>query len=135
MTDLTFDAALAMAQAALADARASDMAPMSVAVVDLGGHPRVALRDDGAGFLGIDIAAGKARAALAFGCTSRQIADGLSGNALAGPSVLGVGAGRLVMLAGGVTLFDAAGKMIGAIGLAGDAPDRDEAVALKAAGQ
>lgn len=135
MTNLTYDAALAMAQAALAEARARGFAPMSIAVVDLGGNPRVALRDDGAGFLGIELAAGKARSALAFGCTSKQIADGLSGNPLAGPSVLSVGAGKLVMLAGGVPLHDAAGTLIGAIGVAGDAPDRDEAVALKAAGQ
>jgi uncharacterized protein GlcG (DUF336 family) len=135
MTMISYETALSMAQAALAEARANGMAPMSVAVIDIGGHPRVALREDGAGFLGIEIAAGKARAALAFGCTSREIANALAGNPLAGPSVLGVGAGKLVMLAGGVPLRDASGALIGAIGLAGDAPDRDEAAALKAAGQ
>jgi uncharacterized protein GlcG (DUF336 family) len=132
MTALTLDHAEQLARAALREARTLKMKPMSIAVIDASGHVKFALREDGAGLAGVDIAQGKARAALTFGCTSRQIADALAGNALAGPSVLAVLQGRVVLLGGGVPVRDAAGQVVGAIGAAGDAPDRDEAIVLAA---
>ncbi len=63
---------------------------------------------------------------MAFGCSSRQIADALAGNPLAGPSVLSAVPGPIVLLPGGVLLHDEAGAVIGAIGVAGGAPDDDE---------
>jgi uncharacterized protein GlcG (DUF336 family) len=132
MTALTLEHADRLARAALAAARGRAMNPMSIAVIDASMQLKFALRDDGAGLAGIDIAAGKARAALAFGCSSRQIADALAGNALAGPSVLAAMPQAVVLLAGGVLVRDAAGAIVGAIGAAGDAPDNDEAVVLAA---
>jgi uncharacterized protein GlcG (DUF336 family) len=127
MTALTLAHAEALAKRALAAARARGLNPMSVAVVDASGNLKVALREDGAGLVGIEIALGKARAALSFGCSSRQIADALSGNPLAAQSVLANQAGRLVLLAGGVLIPD-----LGAIAAAGDAPDNDEAIVAEA---
>jgi uncharacterized protein GlcG (DUF336 family) len=80
----------------------------------------------------VDIALGKARAALTFGCTSKEIADALAGNPLAGPSVIATLQGRVLLLAGGVLIHDQAGETIGALGAAGDAPDNDEAIVLAA---
>lgn len=108
------------------------MNPMSVSVIDASGHLKYALREDHAGLAGIDIAQGKATAALTFGCTSRQIADALSGNALAGPSVLARLQGRVVLLAGGAPIKDTDGAIVGAIAAAGDTPDNDEAIVLVA---
>jgi uncharacterized protein GlcG (DUF336 family) len=134
MTTLTLDRAETLAKAATASARSKTLNPMSVAVIDGSGHLKYALREDGAGLAGIDIALGKARAALTFGCTSRQIADALVGAPLAGPSVLAALQGRVVLLAGGVLITDpASGEVVGAIGAAGDAPDNDEAIVLAAA--
>lgn len=133
MTILTLDDALARARTSLAKARETAMPAITCVVIDSGGNIQVALREGGAGFLGVEIAAGKARAALAFHCTSRQIADALAGNPLAGPSVLAAANGRLVLLGGGVPLHDGAGVLIGAIGVAGGAPDLDEAAALAGA--
>jgi uncharacterized protein GlcG (DUF336 family) len=120
---LTLEHALSAAQAALARARSKDMS-VGVAVIDSSFHIKAALRADGAGAVTIDIAHGKARAALSFGCSSRQIADALAGNPLAGPSVLSALPG-LVFLPGAVLLQDESG-IIGAIGVAGGAPDDDE---------
>jgi uncharacterized protein GlcG (DUF336 family) len=120
MTDLTLEVAERLAKAAIAHARAK-------------GLMKIGLREDGANLAAIDIAEGKARAALTFGCTSKQIADALSGNPLAGPSVLGVVDRPIVLLGGGVLIKDAGGATIGAIGGAGGAPDDDEAVALAGA--
>jgi uncharacterized protein GlcG (DUF336 family) len=121
-----------LAKAAVAAARTKALNPMSISVIDASGHLKFALREDGAGLAGVDIALGKARAALTFGCTSRQIADALAGNPLAGPSVLAVLEGRVALLPGGILILDPAGAAIGAIGAAGDAPDNDEAIALTA---
>ena len=132
MTQLTLADAERLAKAAVAKAREKNFNRMCVSVIDLSGHLKFALREDGAGLAGVDIALGKARAALAFGCPSKQIADALAGNPLAGPSILATLQGRVVLLGGGVPILDAAGETIGAIGAAGDAPDNDEAIVLAA---
>jgi uncharacterized protein GlcG (DUF336 family) len=134
MTQLTLAEAEKLAKAAIASAREKKLNPMSVSVIDLSGHIKFALREDGAGLAGVDIARGKARAALTFGCTSKQIADALAGNALAGPSVLAIAPG-IVLLGGGAPIKTAAGETIGAMAAAGDAPDNDEAIVLAALGQ
>jgi len=134
MTQLTLEKAESLAKAAIAKAQEKGMNPMSVSVIDASGHLKFAVREDGAGLAGVDIALGKARAALTFGCTSKQIADALAGNPLAGPSVIATLQGRVLLLAGGALIQDAAGETIGAIGAAGDAPDNDEAIVLAATG-
>jgi uncharacterized protein GlcG (DUF336 family) len=123
---LGLEAAEALAKAAIGRARARGMAGVSVAVIDASLLLKYAVREDGAGLATLDIAYGKARAALAFGCTSRQIADGLAGNALAGPSVLAALPAPIVLLAGGVLVRDADGAVVGALAVAGDSPDNDE---------
>ena len=133
MIKFTLQSSTAAAAAASDFASSGGMAPISVAVIDIGGNLQLGLRQDGAGIFGIDIAAGKARAALAFGCSSRDIAEGLSGNPLAGQSVLAVAGGGIVLLPGGVLLAGSDGSIIGALGVAGDAPDRDEQAALAGA--
>ena len=134
MTQLTLEKAKSLAKVAVAKAHEKGLNPMSVSVIDASGHLKFAVREDGAGLAGVDIALGKARAALTFGCSSRQIADALAGNPLAGPSVIATLEGRVLLLAGGALIQDAAGETIGAIGAAGDAPDNDEAIVLAATG-
>ncbi len=134
MTQLTLAKAESLAKAAVDAARAKALNPLGVAVIDASGELKFALREDGGGLAGVDIALGKARAALTFGCTSKQIADALAGNPLAGPSVMAVLQGRVALLAGGVPITGPDGVAIGAIGAAGDAPDNDEAIALAATG-
>jgi uncharacterized protein GlcG (DUF336 family) len=135
MTQLTLEKAQSLATAAVDAARAKALNPLGVAVIDASGELKFALREDGGGLAGVDIALGKARAALTFGCTSKQIADALAGDPLAGGSVLATLHGRVVLLAGGVLIKDETGATIGAIGAAGDAPDNDEAAVLAATGR
>jgi uncharacterized protein GlcG (DUF336 family) len=132
MTVLSLHEAEHLARRAIAAARAKSLGPMSIAVIDASLHVKFALREDGAGAAGIDIATAKARAALSFGCSSRQIADALAGNPLAGPGVTATLGGRVLLLAGGVLILDAAGAPVGAIAAAGDTPDNDESVVLAA---
>ncbi len=134
MTLLTLSDAERLAKRAASEARTRGFNPMSICVIDSSGNIKYALREDGVGLAGVDIALGKARAALNFGCTSRQIADALAGNPLAGPSVISVLDGRVVLLAGGAPITGPGGETLGALGAAGDAPDNDEAIVLAAIG-
>ena len=52
---------------ALSAARSHDMEPMSVAVLDIGGHLIAFKREDGSGILRVQIAMGKAWGALGMG--------------------------------------------------------------------
>jgi len=122
---LTLENALGLAQAALARADSRGMSA-SVAVIDTSFYLKAGLRADDAGPATLEIAFGKARAALSFGCSSRQIAEALSGNPLAAPSVLSALPGPIVLLPGAVLIEDQQGGVIGAIGVAGGAPDDDE---------
>ena len=133
MVQLSLSAAERIAKAALTYARANDKSAVGVVVIDASTNVKVALREDGANLAAVDLALGKARAALTFGCPSKVIAEALSGNALAGPSVLSVLDGRIVLLGGGVLVQNADGVTVGAIGAAGGPPDDDEAIAMAGA--
>ncbi|HUW64924.1 MAG TPA: heme-binding protein [Spirochaetia bacterium] len=118
---------LALAQQAMEQAvkKAQDMGvPMSLAVVDEGGHLVMCLRMDGAGWLTTDIAKGKAYTAAAFRRSTAELAERLGShpsflnaiNALQ-PGVMAVG--------GGVPMVRD-GKVIGGIGASGGTAAQDE---------
>jgi uncharacterized protein GlcG (DUF336 family) len=132
MTELTLEAAERFAKAAVAEARAKSLNALAIAVIDVSGNLKFALREDGSGIAGVDIALGKARAALTFGCSSRQITDALAGNPFSASTVVAGLQGRVILMAGAVLIHDGAGSVIGAIGAAGDSPDNDEAVVIAA---
>src|SRR5690606_24763830 len=64
MTSVTLAQATAIAVTALARGRDAGLAPLTVAVLDAGGHLVVLQREDGSGILRPDIAIGKAWGAL-----------------------------------------------------------------------
>ena len=139
MASLTLAQASTIVDAALAEARAMSLAPMTVVVLDAGGHMGALKREDGSGILRVEIAAGKAWGGLGIGAGSRVLADriatGPAGEAFVTAAAMASG-GRLVPVAGGVLVRDG-GAIIGAVGVSGDLSDKDEACALagiKAAG-
>ncbi|MES2187554.1 MAG: heme-binding protein [Pseudomonadota bacterium] len=112
---------------ALQESRTKNLAPMTVVVLDAGGHLVAAKREDNSGILRIEIATGKAYGALGFGFSSRGFADKPAGFVSAASVASG---GRLVPVPGGVLVKNAAGAVIGAVGVSGDASNADEAAAL-----
>ncbi len=72
-TGLPLDAAGKIVDAALAAGRAAGMLPLTVAVLDAGGHLVSFKREDGSGILRPDIAVGKAWGALGMGMSTRTI--------------------------------------------------------------
>jgi uncharacterized protein GlcG (DUF336 family) len=122
----------ALADGTLRHARTVGAAPLAVVVLDAGGHPVVVKREDGAGILRVDIATAKAYGALGMGMSSRDIAARAERQPVFFGSLAAVTDGRLAPAAGGVLVHDAAGELLGAIGVSGDTSDVDEACALAA---
>jgi len=122
---LTVDLALDLARAALADCRKQGY-QVTVAVVDRFGVTQVLLRDRYAGAHTVPTATGKAWTAVSFRSnTSELVTATQPGSAQAGVRAI-PGA---TIIAGGV-MVEAAGALVGAIGVSG-APggDNDEACA------
>ncbi|GHJ37339.1 heme-binding protein [Streptomyces sp. TS71-3] len=131
---LTFDTARRLADAALAEGTRRRAAPLTVAVLDGGGHEVVVYRQTGSGIARPQIATGKAWGALGLGFSSR----GVAGAAARFPeffNALAATGGRVVPAPGGVLLRTGEGDIVGAIGVSGDNSDVDEACAILAATQ
>jgi uncharacterized protein GlcG (DUF336 family) len=130
MQDLMLSQAQRAIAATLEHARAKAMAPLAVVVLDSGGYVRAAAREDGSGHGGVDIAIAKGRGALSFGISSRAVGEFMNGNPLLGASLAATLKGQVLPIPGAVLIRDGAGRLLGAIAAAGDAPDNDEAAAL-----
>lgn len=130
MATITLDQASAIIDAALAKGAEVGAAPLTVAVLDPGGHLVAHKRQDGSGILRTDIATGKAWGALGIGASSRVIA----GMAEQRPHLVGAFAalagGRFVPAAGGVLIRAKDGELVGAVGISGDVSDVDEDCAV-----
>lgn len=116
--------------AALAQARARNFAPLAVAVLDAGGHLVAYKREDGAGILRFDIAYGKAWGSLGMGFGSRELTERATKNATFITALGSVSGGRLVPSPGGVLILDAQSIVVGAVGISGDVGDNDEICAI-----
>lgn len=131
MARLTLDLAVRVIDGALARGAELGCAPLTVVVLDGGGHDIALQRQDGSGILRADIARGKAWGALGMGFSSRELADRAQKVPAFFGALASVSRGRLVPAAGGVLIYDDARNVIGAIGISGDTSDRDEDCAIR----
>src|SRR3982075_1044345 len=115
---------------ALKKGRETHCAPLTVAVLDAGGHLVAFKREDKSGILRYDIASGKAWGALGMGFGSRELADRAGKNPLFFGVLATVSQGRLVPVPGGVLIKDAEGAVLGAVGISGDTSDKAEVCAV-----
>jgi uncharacterized protein GlcG (DUF336 family) len=130
MNDLTLNAAARIVDAALAHAATRELKPLTVAVLDAGGHLVAFKRQDGSGILRPEIARGKAWGALGMGVGSRGLAQRAEMAPAFFVALASASEGRVIPVAGGVLIRGQAGKVIGAVGISGDLPDNDEACAV-----
>jgi uncharacterized protein GlcG (DUF336 family) len=134
---LSLTAASTIVETALHVGQEAGLLPLTVAVLDTGGHLVALKRQDGAGIMRVEIAMGKALAALGLGIPSRTIRDLFKERAVFQNAVAAASGGRFVPVPGGVLILDEASEVIGAVGISGDASDKDEYCAIagvKAAG-
>ena len=134
---LTLASAQSITNDALAAGAQHGFKPLTVVVLDAGGHVIAAARQDGASNNRFEIAQGKAYGALALGMGSRAIMERAEQQAYfiaAANAALG---GRLIPVPGGVLVRDKDGTIMGAVGISGDSSDNDEtaaSTAIEAAG-
>ncbi|MBC7633763.1 heme-binding protein [Aeromicrobium sp.] len=127
---LSLDTARAIISSALAHAAQTDCKPMTVVVLDAGGHVVAVERQDGSSNKRFEIAFGKAHGAVSLGMGSRALmarAEQQPYFIAAATSAIG---GSLVPVPGGVLVHDDAGRLLGVVGVSGDTSDKDEAIAI-----
>ncbi|HEU5277159.1 MAG TPA: heme-binding protein [Xanthobacteraceae bacterium] len=127
---VTLAQASIIVDAALKKGRDTQCAPLSVAVLDSGGHLVAFKREDTSGILRFDIAFGKAWGALGLGLGSRTLFERAAQTPQFFTMLAAASGGRIVTNPGGVLVRDAAGNVIGAVGISGDTSDKDEVCAI-----
>ncbi|MCI0393640.1 MAG: heme-binding protein [Chloroflexi bacterium] len=130
MTTLKLAQASAIIEAALAEARRQNFAPLAIAVLDAGGHLIAFKREDGAGIVRFDIAYGKAWGALGMGFGSRELAERAAKFPTFVVALAAISQGRMVPSPGGVLIVGPDKEVLGAVGISGDIGDNDEICAL-----
>jgi uncharacterized protein GlcG (DUF336 family) len=114
----------------LKKARDTNAAPLTVAVLDAGGHLVAFKREDKSGILRFDIAYGKAWGALGMGFGSRTLAERAANTPQFFNMLAAASGGRMIANPGGILIRNDAGDVIGAVGISGDTSDRDEECGL-----
>ena len=131
-SSLKLAVAAQIVDAALAIRTREGILSLAVAVLDAGGNLVAFKREDGSGLLRFDIAFGKAWAALGMGMSTRLIRDRLGARPAFQGALAAASDGRFIPVPGGVLILDAQGAAVGAVGISGDASDRDEYCAIAA---
>src|SRR4051812_43214130 len=130
MNALTLAQANAIVTAALAEARRAGYQPMAVVVLDASGHLKAAQREDGASMFRVEVATGKAWAAVGLGAASRVLAQRAKDNPNFFVSLAATAQGRFLPQTGAVLIRDAGGAVLGAVGASGGTGDEDEAIGI-----
>ena len=105
--------------------------PLGVVVLDASGHIIAAQRQDRASFFRLDVALGKAYAAVAMGASSRALWKRAQGNPNFFVTLAATAQGKFLPQTGAALIRDAAGNIIGAAGASGGTGDEDEACCVK----
>ena len=140
MTEISLDTARTIIRETISKGRAEGFKPLSVVVLDTGGHLRAFEREDGASPGRFGSAHGKAYGSIMLGMAGRAQMARADQQAYFMAAMNGVFGGNVVPVPGGVLVRDADGSIIGAVGVTGDTSDNDviaavagiEAVGLRA---
>jgi uncharacterized protein GlcG (DUF336 family) len=130
MRVITLAEANRIIEVTLATAAAMKLKPLTVAVLDAGGHLKALVRQDNTSTLRPEVAQGKARGAISLGLGSRAIFKRAQEQPFFIQAINGLAGGSLVPVPGGVLVRDEAGDIVGAVGVTGDTSDNDEACAI-----
>jgi uncharacterized protein GlcG (DUF336 family) len=104
--------------------------PLTVVVLDAGGHVISVEREDGSSNNRFEIAFGKAYGALALGMGSRSLMARAEQQAYFIAAAAAAIGGKMVPVPGGVLIKDTTGTVLGCVGVSGDSSDNDELAAV-----
>jgi uncharacterized protein GlcG (DUF336 family) len=131
-SSLPLETAARILDEAIAVRRREGLLPLAVALLDAGGNLVAFKREDGCGVLRFDIARGKAWAALGMGMSTRAIRDRMAQRPAFQSALAAASDGRFIPVPGGVLILNHDKTAIGAVGISGDASDKDEYCAIAA---
>jgi uncharacterized protein GlcG (DUF336 family) len=123
-------AAQKIVEAALAHAVEHGFKPMAIGVLDARGALKAFAAQDGTSLKRGEIALAKANGAVALGMGSRALMKRAETQGYFIAAATAAIGGSLVPVPGGVLVRDAAGTLLGAVGISGDTSDNDEAAAI-----
>ena len=115
---------------AIEKGRELDLKPLSVVVLDAGGHVQAFEREDGAAPGRFAIAHGKAYGCVMLGMAGTAQMARAEAQAYFIDAANGVFGGQMVPVPGGVLLRDKKGDVVGAVGVTGDTSDNDALAAV-----
>ncbi len=127
---VTLDQARKIIRQTMAKGEEMKLKPLSVVVLDAGGHVVAFERSDDASPGRFGIAHGKAYGAVMLGMAGTAQMKRAEDQAYFMAAVNGVFGGHVVPVPGGVLLRNAAGKVVGAVGVTGDSSDNDATAAM-----
>ncbi|NSX53615.1 GlcG/HbpS family heme-binding protein [Parasulfitobacter algicola] len=125
MAEISLRRAKSIIRATLAEGREMDLKPLSVIVLDAGGHVKAFEREDGASPGRFAIAHGKAYGAVMLGMSGGAQMARAEQQAYFMAAVNGVFGGQVIPVPGGILVKDKKGDVIGAVGITGDTSDND----------
>lgn len=126
---ITIDSARQMIATALATGHEMGLKPLSVVVLDAGGHVLAFEREDGAAPGRFEIARGKAYGAVMLGMPGSAQMARAEAQAYFMAAVNGAYGGKVIPVPGGVLVLHD-GAVVGAVGVTGDTSENDAAVAV-----
>lgn len=130
MNELNLATSNAILAAALNYSGKQGYRPMSIVVLDAGGHPVAMQRQDGATLFRAEIASGKAWAAVSMGVSSRNLGERAAGNPTFFNALASTGHGKFIPQVGAVLIKNAEGRVLGSVGASGGTGDEDEAICI-----
>ena len=128
--EISRETAQTIIETAIAAGRERKFLPLSVVVLDAGGHPKAFSREDGASPGRYKIAFGKAYGSIMLGIGGRAQMARADSQAYFVLAANGAYDGGLIPVPGGVLVRDDQGRVIGAVGVTGDTAENDVICAL-----
>jgi uncharacterized protein GlcG (DUF336 family) len=129
MSALTLEQANRIIAAVLKRGAEVDCRPLSVIVVELGCKVKAFQKEDGSSMIRFEMAFGKAYAALAMGRSSKLVKVRAEEKPIFMRYLQSATGDQIFPEGGGLQIRNAAGEVIGAVGVTGDTEDRDEELA------
>ncbi|WP_322889595.1 MULTISPECIES: GlcG/HbpS family heme-binding protein [unclassified Yoonia] len=130
MSEISISKARTIIRKALATGRELGLKPLSVVVLDAGGHVKAFEREDGASPGRFGIAHGKAYGSVMLGMAGKAQMARAEAQPFFMAAINGVYGGQVVPVPGGVLVRDKKGAVIGAVGVTGDTSDNDVIAAM-----
>jgi uncharacterized protein GlcG (DUF336 family) len=130
MRAITLKEALTIIEGALTHAAKKKLKPLTAVVLDAGGRVKAVQKQDGCSLMRVEIAHGKAFAALALGRSSKLALQKQREKPVFMDNLISMISEPFFLEGGGQLIYDETGEVVGAVGLTGDRNEKDDECAI-----